>query len=170
MDSPSLIGRLQHNGDAIMALVAGASDEQMRWKPSPDDWSILEVLNHLIDEEREDFRQRLDFTLHRPGEPWPPIDPPNWVIERRYNERDPDESRIAFQAERAYSLGWLRGLIAPDWRLNYSHPIAGLITAGDLLVSWVAHDTLHIRQLAGLHHAYLAVVAPDADIRYAGEW
>jgi len=170
MNLPALIARLGYNRDAIMALVAGVDDRQVRWKPSPDDWSILEVLNHLIDEEREDFRQRLDFTLHRPGEPWPSIDPPGWVIERRYNERDLDESRIAFQAERARSLVWLRGLVAPDWRLGYSHPIAGLITAGDLLASWVAHDTLHIRQLAGLHYAYLTIIAPGADTRYAGNW
>jgi len=170
MDRAFFIERLRNNCTAIEALAAGVDDAQARWKPSAHAWSILEVINHLGDEEREDFRRRVDFTLHRQGETWPPIDPPGWVTERRYNERDLADSLARFLAERARSLEWLAGLAAPDWSLSYEHPVAGRLTAGDLLASWVAHDLLHIRQLAGLHHAHLAIAAPGRDIRYAGDW
>ena len=63
-------------------LVSGLSLEQARWKPSLDKWSILEVVNHLYDEEREDFRQRLSLVLADPMQPWPPIDPRTWVTSR----------------------------------------------------------------------------------------
>ena len=62
------IARLAANVRVFEGLAGGVGAEQARWKPAPERWSILEVLNHLYDEEREDFRQRLDFTLHRPGE------------------------------------------------------------------------------------------------------
>ncbi|MCB0058173.1 MAG: DinB family protein, partial [Caldilineaceae bacterium] len=62
---------MQRNAQRIAALVAGVPDEQARWKPDAESWSILEVVNHLLDEEREDFRVRIDYTLHRPGEKWP---------------------------------------------------------------------------------------------------
>ena len=75
------IDRLNQNAVAIQALVT-VDEAQARWRPAPDEWSILEVLSHLVDEEREDFRQRLDYTLHRPGEAWPATDPPGWVISR----------------------------------------------------------------------------------------
>jgi len=42
------------------------------WKPAPGKWSILEVVNHLYDEEREDFRQRLELVLKDPALAWPP--------------------------------------------------------------------------------------------------
>jgi hypothetical protein len=169
MDLAHAIDALNQNAVAIQAL-ATVSGEQARWKPSPDDWSILEIINHLADEEREDFRQRLDYTLHRPGEAWPPIDPAGWVVSRDYNARDPDESLADFLVERGASLAWLRRLATPDWSQAYHHPAAGRMTAGDLLASWVAHDGLHIRQLAEVRRAYLQVVYPGALIEYAGDW
>ncbi len=165
-----VIERLAHNGAAIDVLAAGVDDTHARWRPSADEWSILEVINHLVDEEREDFRQRIDFTLHRQGEPWPLTDPPGWVLTRRYNERDLGESRAYLRVEREKSLGWLRGLTAPDWSLGYDHPRAGILTAGDLLASWLVHDLLHIRQLTELHYAYMAVAAPGRRVDYAGDW
>ena len=44
----------------IHSLTLGITDEQTRWKPDPHSWSILEVINHLYDEECADFRLRLD--------------------------------------------------------------------------------------------------------------
>lgn len=162
------IERLNQNAVAIQALVT-VDDAQARWKPTAEAWSILEVLNHLVDEEREDFRRRLDYTLHRPGEPWPPIDPRGWVISRAYNQRDPQESLASFLVERGKSLTWLRGLEAPNWSNVHEHATAGPLLASDVLASWVAHDGLHLRQLVELHRAFLAVALPG-DIRYAGEW
>ena len=57
--------QLTQQAQTIRALVTGVSAEQARWKPTPEDWSLLEVINHLYDEEREDFRQRVDYQLHR---------------------------------------------------------------------------------------------------------
>ncbi len=162
------IDRLNQNAVAIQALVT-VDDAQARWKPAPDEWSILEVLGHLVDEEREDFRQRLDYTLHRHGEAWPATDPPGWVKSRAYNDRDPDQTLAEFLVERGNSLAWLRKLDEPDWLHAYDHPSGRRITAGDLLASWVAHDGLHLRQLVELQRAYLTV-ALHGDIGYAGDW
>lgn len=147
----------------------GVPDEQARWKPSPDSWSILEVVNHLYDEECEDFRVRLDAILHRPGQPWPSIDPGGWVIIRRYNQRDLAQSARNFLREREESLVWLRDLEPPNWETDDEAPF-GETAAGDMLASWAAHDLLHMRQLVELHWAHtMRLVAPHkAD--YAGSW
>ena len=64
---------LSNGAQVFPALLAGVTPDEARLKPDPVTWSILEVVCHLYDEEREDFRQRLDIMLHRPAEPWPPI-------------------------------------------------------------------------------------------------
>ena len=87
-----IIERLRANADVFDALTRGVSEEQARWRPASDKWSILEVVNHLADEEVEDFRHRIDLALHRPGEPWPPIDPEVWARERQYNSRELGQS------------------------------------------------------------------------------
>lgn len=170
MDLDFCISRLESGARAIEALARGVGDEQARWKPSPGKWSIVEVVCHLHDEEREDFRTRLDHTLHRPGEPWPPIDPEGWVTSRHYAARMLEPSLDAFLDERWRSLEWLRELDAPDWSRAAEHPRAGRLTAGDLLASWAAHDLLHVRQLARLHYQYVEEGARPHRVEYAGGW
>ena len=110
MDADHLPAQMMENAVRIRTLLQGVSDEQARWKPNADSWSMLEVINHLLDEERRDFRVRLDYTLHRPGEPWPPIDPGGWVTARGYNQRNLEESLAQFLSEREASIAWLRRL------------------------------------------------------------
>ena len=164
-----IIDRMRPNADVIAALSRDVSDAQARWKPAADAWSLLEVVNHLYDEEREDFRTRIDYILHRPGEQAPPIDPEGWVTARAYNERDPRPSLDAFLRERDSSLEWLRGLQNANWDAEYRAPW-GVLRAGDLLAAWLAHDHLHVRQLNELHYAYLAQQAAPYSVEYAGDW
>lgn len=162
--------QLRQNCELIRKLVADISPEQARRKPSPDDWSVLEVINHLYDEEREDFRQRFDYLLHRPGEPWPPIDPQGWVTERHYNERDLSTSLQNFLDERQKSLTWLATLPNPTLDAHETHPVAGKFHAGDMLAAWVAHDVLHLRQLIELKYFLLVELVRPYNPQYAGDW
>ena len=56
MDFVQLKKMLAFNGERIRALVEGMPEEQARWRPDAASWSVLEVINHLCDEERSDFR------------------------------------------------------------------------------------------------------------------
>lgn len=169
IDLNPCIAQLEVGAVRIQALVAGVGDAQARWKPALESWSVLEVVNHLCDEEREDFRARLKHILDRLEGLPPPIDPTGWVTARAYNERDLAESLAKFVTERAQSAAWLRQLVAPDWDSAVEGPF-GRLRAGDLLLAWLAHDLLHQRQLVELHYAYLRHAATPFDIGYAGEW
>ncbi|MDP2956891.1 MAG: DinB family protein [Longimicrobiales bacterium] len=171
MDTNGIIRRLEANSPLFQSQLHGVSDAQARWKPAPDQWSLLEVVAHLADEELLDFRTRLDLTLHRPGEEWPRIDPERWATERRYNEGDPVEALGRFVAERRRSVAWLDSLGGRDWAVAHAHPRLGPIRAGDLLASWLAHDLIHVRQINRLHRAWLeTTLAPDFKPEYAGRW
>jgi len=163
------IQNLETSAAAVHALAGNVSAEQARWKPDPAAWSMLEVICHLLDEEREDFRAHLQGALQQPVPAWSEIAPQRWVVERRYNERELTPTLEQFRAERAASLGWLRSLAAPDWQAGYALDW-GRLSAGDLLAAWVAHDLLHLRQLVELRYAWLAQAACPFDPRYAGEW
>ena len=165
-----IIARLRDNAAVFEALCRDVTVEQARWRPAADKWSLLEVMSHLADEEVEDFRTRVDLTLHRPGKAWPPIDPPAWAVERRYNEGDLGRTVARFVAERERSVSWLEGLADPDWDLAYEHPVFGAISAGRVMTSWLGHDQIHIRQLNRLHREYLVSVLSEYSPDYAGNW
>ena len=169
MDLESIINRMEYQAEIIRSLTQGMSEVAARWRPEPDTWSILEVINHLYDEEREDFRARLDVTLHHPDQPWPKIDPGGWVKVRDYNQRGLEASINGFLYERKMSLNWLGGLESPDWDYVYQAPF-GPIRAGDILNAWTAHDLLHTRQLVELHWAFGRQSARPFNVEYAGDW
>jgi hypothetical protein len=88
MEFSTLYQELQNSTEMIRALLSGVAQEAARLKPSAESWSILEVVCHLYDEEREDFREHLDFILHRQNEEWHRIDTEGWVTKRKYNEQN----------------------------------------------------------------------------------
>ncbi len=169
MDVFFLTRQLTDNAARIQALVRGVSPQEASWKPDRDTWSILEVVNHLVDEEREDFRVRLDIILNHPEEPWPGIDPEGWVTERKYNQRDLEDSLRNFLTEREASLEWLSTLENLNWDAPYQAHF-DLMTAGDMFVSWVTHDHLHMRQLVELHRSLAVHKAEPYRLDYAGAW
>jgi hypothetical protein len=169
MQFETLYQDLVQGAEIIRALVTGVTQADASFKPNPESWSVLEVMCHLYDEEREDFRQHLDSILHRPTEQWTPFDPGTWVIERAYNERDLAVTLDGFLAEREKSLAWLKGLSTPNWEAEHSDQF-GSITAGEMFTAWVDHDNLHIRQLVELRHERIISQARPFETCYAGEW
>jgi hypothetical protein len=165
-----MMSGLDASGRAIDALAAGVRPEVAQEAPAPGKWSINEVLGHLADEERNDFRTRIEYMLQRPGEPWPPIDPERAVREGRFNEQPLDALRTDFLLERQKSLTWLAGLHESDWTTSYDHPKLGTFTAASMLCAWAAHDLLHLRQIERILIERLGNATQPDRTGYAGEW
>lgn len=164
------LGQLSVNSKAIQQLIEDITKNQAIWKPSDQEWSILEVVNHLVDEEKEDFRLRLKHLLSGKSTPWPPNAPQKWVYERKYNQRDIQESIEIFMNERLESIKWLKEQEKSDFTIQYKNPPLEGLSAGDLLSSWVSHDMLHLRQIVELKWKYSKNKTEPFSNEYAGEW
>ena len=165
-----IIQNLEANASTFKNLLTNISTEQVNWKPSPEKWSLLEIVNHLYDEEREDFRQRIKNIFEDAQKEWSPIAPANWVTEREYAKRDMKTSLSNFLEERKKSIEWLKSLNSPNWKAVYNHPKLGEMSAEKLLTNWLAHDYLHIRQITFMHWSYLSHIASSTKLDYAGNW
>jgi hypothetical protein len=170
MKKEKLIAELEQSTLMIRDLTRGFSEDEARITPTPEAWSVLEVVCHLLDEEREDFRQHLDIILHHAKDPWSPIDPAGWVTARKYNEQIFSEIIDKFFTEREISLTWLRTLDQPKWEQEMPTPWGKTIRAGDVFASWVAHDNLHIRQIVELRRSRIEKITIPYEINYAGDW
>jgi hypothetical protein len=169
MNLDKAVQQLENQGKTILALGRDLSIEQARWKPKPEEWSLLETLNHLVDEEQYDFRRHLHHILFTPNEPWPKIAPQDWVIAKKYNLLGLDQTLNNFKSERKKSLEWLKSLSDPD--LSRSIELAwGNLSAGDMLASWLAHDLLHLRQLVELRYQLTKLESEPFNVDYAGKW
>ena len=169
MQFETLLQELTASTEMIRAMLAGLTQEEAQVKPSAEAWSILEVVCHLYDIEREDFREHLDFILHRQDEEYHVIDPQAWIKERNYNQQNFLEMQEKFFAERQKSLEWLGSISKSDWDVSYESRY-GSVSAGEMFSCWVAHDNLHLRQLVELRRHRIEMITRPYPIEYAGEW
>lgn len=175
----AVIERLEKALGVFPGLCRVATPADARWKPAATEkyplgaWSILEIACHMLDEETDDFRQRLRLTQENPASPWPGLDPEGRAEREKYQERHLNEVLERWSAERRASIAWLRSIEKnADWCVTHHHPRLGPISAGDLLVAWQAHDALHIRQAAKRLYELADRDAKAGGFRvdYAGAW
>jgi len=167
---PSLIiKKLAANQDVFQHLFANLSKEEIIWRPYPAHWCLLEILCHLHDNEHEDFKVRVQSVLENPSIPFISIEPSQWVAERGYINQNFEAQLTSFLQKRRDSIQWLNSLVQPAWENTYHHETYGELTARNLLVNWLAHDNLHIRQITRIKYLYLKAYSGE-DLSYAGNW
>ena len=169
MKPETIIKKLAANHDVFKNLLENKSVDEYMYRPNPKSWCLLEVVCHLLDEEIEDFRERVNHILTSPELPLRQIAPHQWPEERDYLKQDFKTKLKAFLDERKKSVYWLSSLEAPNWHQTVNHPEVGPRSAQKFLVNWLAHDYQHIRQINNIHHSYLQFLTGD-DLTYAGKW
>jgi hypothetical protein len=163
------IRQMTANAAAIRSLLGTISEEQTEWKPDPETWSLSEVMAHLYNEERGDFKAHIKEILNQPTKAWGELQPGWAPVDNLHQALE------LFLSERAASISWLKALSSPNWDASIQAvfgPASEVITisAGDVLVSWVAHDHLHLRQVNELLFAWNAKQGLPFSVDYAGGW
>ncbi|MFT4968755.1 MAG: hypothetical protein ACI9O4_000488 [Chitinophagales bacterium] len=78
----SIMNELEANYKVFKPLLKSAPKTQINWKLKPKNWNMLEVVYHIRDEEREDFRLRIELLLEEASAPLSDSDPESWVEDR----------------------------------------------------------------------------------------
>ena len=169
MKTNTIINELKRNLGIFQNLLKDQSPELVYWKADEKKWCLLEIICHLYDEEREDFRARVKICLESPDQSLPPIDPVGWVKQRKYLEKDFETMLQNFSNERKKSVKWLNSLKDPNWDNFIVHPALGKMSALKFLQNWLVHDFIHIRQILKLKYDYLEDSTSE-DLTYAGNW
>lgn len=171
MDIDNYINQLRCNRDILLSIFKSIDPEIVRWKPNINGWSPIEILCHLIDEEREDFRYRTVHILDQPHIKMPTFNPIDWVVDKAYIEQDFHDKIQEFNLERNISIALLSQYSSTDnkWLNTYVHPNYGTVTAEHFLKNWLAHDLLHIKQITRLKYDKLST-KDNISIDYAGTW
>ena len=144
----------------LRALITEISEEDARWKPADDRFSIAEVLSHLSHSDGHCYRVRLDRFLAEEMPEFEPDDAQMYL--ELYRNADAEEEFRRFENQRATNVELLRGLPAEKGERKAVHRTAGEITLSQMLHEWALHDIGHIRQIAELVRArrYLAGAGP----------
>jgi uncharacterized damage-inducible protein DinB len=138
-DEPAdLIGSCEGTLDTLALLLGDLSEET---PPTPGDWTIAEILNHLLDTEHR-YAGRVR-RMRREDRPAMRIMP------------DPDYTKLSalkawtrFYELRKRHLRLLRSLDASEWRRSGTLAPVGKVTIAGLVRHMAAHDAMHMAQIA----------------------
>jgi hypothetical protein len=133
----------------LARLIKGVPASKLRKRPSPDRWSVSEILAHFADTEIvASFRLRL--ILGAPGTPIAAFDQDSWVTSGHYEKRDPRKSIDQFRVLREANLALLKSLKPEQWKHYGMHSERGQETIEHIVRMFAGHDVNHIRQIESL--------------------
>lgn len=151
---------LEATPEVLRGLMSELTDEDARWKPASDRFSVAEVLAHLSHSEGHCYRMRLDLFLAETRPTFEADDAQMYLD--LYRNADPKEAFAQFEEQRETNMSYLRGLPSRAGSRVAVHREAGEITLSQMLHEWALHDLGHIRQIAELVRArkYLEGAGP----------
>lgn len=150
---PELAGALAATPRAIATVAEGLALQALRWRPRDGEWSLTEVLAHLLDLERTLFLPRLRRIATEDRPAFETFDLDAWARERDHRARDFAVELEAFARARAETIGFLEALPAgAAERLGLSAHY-GPVTLAQYATHAVDHDLEHLAQMHDLRAA-----------------
>jgi hypothetical protein len=145
-----LIDTLSQTGQTLADLTSGLTDTVLDFRPAPDEWTIREILAHLVDDEMYVMRTRLERMIKEDQPHLAPHDEKKWFADRNKNRDRLSELLEDFRLQRGASLAIFNMLREKDWQRQGYQPEYGTFTAEKWLTHWVEHDRVHIEQIRRL--------------------
>jgi uncharacterized damage-inducible protein DinB len=141
-----LLAALASAPDDVRRLVQAVDEASAHRRPSPDEWSLAEVLAHLADVEGR-YLARLKRVVDEDRPHVPYIHPDETVYEPSVPA---GELLVDFEQRRDETLVFLEGLSAGAWQRKAVHETWGAVSLRALVQALVDHDTNHLQQAAAV--------------------
>ncbi len=109
-DDPARVMELT---EPLLRTVLSDAASDLRKRPAPAEWSVLELLGHLVDAETV-MSGRFRWTVSQDEPPLLGYDQDRWVARLRHNDDQPDDLLAVFSALRAANLRLWRRSSADD--------------------------------------------------------
>ena len=134
----------------VAAAVSGLPEKTLRYKPSPEKWSILEILGHLADIEIV-YAYRLRQMLADKKPVIAPIDQNDWARNLGHMDTPPAELIALYGLNRHANLRLLQRLKAADLAKSAFHPETKKeFTVAELVERMATHGASHLEQIERL--------------------
>jgi DinB superfamily len=139
---------LAQTPSVMNALLRGKSSAWSNSRKTPESFSPLDVIGHLMHGELTDWIPRVRIILeHHHKKAFDPFD--RFAFQQLIAGKPVEELLDEFAELRRQSLQTLRELDIQEQQLDLPglHPELGPVTLGNLLSTWVVHDLGHMLRL-----------------------
>src|SRR6478735_349957 len=136
-------------GNAYNILTEALRDlprEMWNYKPTPDDWSVHELVVHITDSEANSFIRCRRF-IAEPGSTVMAYDEMKWAEVLRYTHQSTEDALELFKWLRLTSYKLIKPLPEATWANTVYHPENGTMTMDDWLDIYASHIPEHVEQM-----------------------
>jgi len=132
----------------LKILLSDLSADWIMNNEGPDTFSPYDVVGHLVQGEKTDWRDRATMILeHGTKKSFVPFD--RFAQFEESKGKSLQQLLDEFEKLRKENLDWLRSLnlTETDFEKKGTHPALGEVTLKQLLSTWVVHDLTHVAQV-----------------------
>lgn len=140
---------LETTAGRLRELTSGRSRAALLRRPARERWSVAEILAHLADAEIAGA-WRFRSILAQDAVPLAPFDQNAWASAFRYEQVDPADSILLFDANRRATLALLRRVDPSRHAHHGLHAERGNETIVHMIRLYAGHDLNHLRQIEQL--------------------
>jgi DinB superfamily len=132
---------------ALLAkFLKAVSPARARKRPSPDKWSIAEIVVHMADTEVV-FGYLIRGIVGEPGTRIDGFDQDAWLAALHYDKRDTRKSFAEYRAFREANVALLKSLTPKQWKICGMHKKRGPETIETVVRMFAGHDLNHFQQI-----------------------
>lgn len=144
-------------GSAYAQLAAAVNRfprEMWQLRPSPERWTIHEIIVHIADSEANSYVRCRRF-IAEPGGSVLGYDESQWAHALQYHAQNPDDALELFKWLRHTSYTLIQDLLEAVWSNTVNHTENGVMTMDDWLDIYQRHIPEHIRQMQAVYEDWV---------------
>jgi hypothetical protein len=146
MEGKDAVAVQRETAAKLAKLIEGVPADKLSKRPTPDKWSIGEILAHLAEAEVGSFWRYRQMIEHN-GSAIIPFDQDLWYKLGEYPSRNAQDSLTLFRLLRDGNLRMFDKLTPEQWQMGGIHAERGPMTVADLARQIAGHDINHLAQL-----------------------
>lgn len=141
--------------EQLVEAIAWFPREMWQFRPSPDRWTIHEIIIHITDSEANSYA-RCRRLIAEPGESVMAYDEMQWARALDYHAQSTEDAIELFKWLRRSSYDLIKNQPEPVWEQTIYHPESGTMSMDDWLDTYERHVGEHVEQMYNVYHQWLA--------------
>lgn len=138
---------LQATPETVRSLLQGVDPTLHTWRPEADEWSINEIIGHLIECDHHCFSERIRLMLAEEEPEIPAVDVNTLAAQRSDNEESAFVLLDALAEQRITRINYLLSLSDEQMARTGHFKKHGVFRVSDFVYEWAYHDCDHIQQI-----------------------
>lgn len=141
------IAILRSTAASLDTILRNISLKESKARPIKDEWSVVEIISHLFDVDKEVNIPRIKELKSNQDPFFTAINTDDWAKIKNYQDNQLAEMVSYFIQTRINLIDEILSLNNNDWKKTISHTVFGPTSVLEIIKFMAQHDRIHVQQI-----------------------